>query len=50
VAAGGRVVGTASLLLWEVLAGAYARLGFDAVDDQTFKALVLGRVIEPPPT
>jgi hypothetical protein len=47
VAAGGRVVGTASLLLWEVLAEAYARLGFDAVDDDTFKALVLGRVIEP---
>jgi hypothetical protein len=47
VAAGGRVLGTASLLLWEVLADAYARLGFDAVDDEAFKALVLGRVIEP---
>jgi len=47
VAAGGRVVGTVSLLLWKVLEAAYARLGFDAVGDGTFKALVLGRVIEP---
>jgi hypothetical protein len=47
VAAGGRVLGTASLLLWEVLADAYTRLGFDAVDDEAFQALVLGRVIEP---
>ena len=42
-ASGGRVVGTASLLLWEVLEAAYARLGFDAVGDEAFKALVLGR-------
>jgi hypothetical protein len=34
VAAGGRVVGTASLLLWEVLEAAYALLGFDAVGDE----------------
>jgi hypothetical protein len=47
VAGGGRVVGTASLLLWQVLEAAYARLGFDAVGDGAFKALVLGRVIEP---
>jgi hypothetical protein len=45
-AAGGRVVGTASLLLWQVLETAYARLGFDAVGDEAFEALVLGRVIE----
>jgi hypothetical protein len=44
---GARVVGTASLLLWEALEAAYARLGFDAVGDQAFQALVLGRVIEP---
>ena len=53
VAAGGRVVvGTASLLLWGALAGAYARLGFDAVGDETLKALVLGRVVSRlfPPT
>jgi transposase len=41
------VAGTRSQLLWDVLAGAYARLGFDAVDDEAFQALVLGRVIEP---
>jgi len=40
------VVGTASLLLWQVLETAYARLGFDAVGDEAFEALVLGRVIE----
>ena len=39
--------GTASLLLWEVLEAAYSRLGFDAVGDEAFKSLVLGRVIEP---
>jgi hypothetical protein len=44
---GPRVAGTRSQLLWDVLAGAYARLGFDAVDDEAFQALVLGRVIEP---
>ncbi|HZE14946.1 MAG TPA: IS1634 family transposase [Mycobacterium sp.] len=47
VAGGGRVVGTASLVLWRVLADAYETLGFDAVADETFKALVLGRVAEP---
>jgi hypothetical protein len=41
------VAGTRSQLLWDVLKAAYARVGFDAVGDQTFKALVLGRVIEP---
>jgi len=44
---GPRVAGTRSQLLWDVLAGAYTRLGFDAVDDEAFQALVLGRVIEP---
>lgn len=47
VAGGGRVVGTASLLLWNVLNDTYDRLGFDAVTDEAFKALVLGRIIEP---
>jgi hypothetical protein len=45
--AGGRVVGTASLLLWNVLAEAYDRLGFDVIGDEAFKDLVLGRIIEP---
>jgi len=31
VAAGGRVVGTSAVLLWDVLTSAYARLGFDVL-------------------
>ena len=34
--------GTASLLLWNVLAEAYGRLGFDAIADEAFKDLVNG--------
>lgn len=34
-------------MLWDVLASAYRRLGFDAVDDRVFEYLVLARVIEP---
>ena len=44
---GARVAGTRSRLLWEALEAAYAQLGFDAVGDEAFTALVLGRVIEP---
>jgi hypothetical protein len=47
VAGGGRVVGTASLLLWNVLSEAYDRLGFGMVGDEAFKSLVVGRIIEP---
>src|SRR5699024_3745399 len=47
VAGGGQVVSTSSLLLWDVLADAYRRLGFDVLADETFKALVLARIIEP---
>jgi hypothetical protein len=47
VAAGGKVVGTASLTLWAVLTDVYARLGFGVLGDEAFKALVLGRVVEP---
>ena len=39
--------GTASLILWEVLAGIYDDLGPDRLGDGTFRALVLARVIEP---
>ena len=46
-AGGARVAGMRSQVLWTVLDDAYARLGFDAVGDETFKALVLGRIIEP---
>jgi hypothetical protein len=47
VAAGGRVVATASLLLWDVLCAAYARIGLDIVGDDAFRAMVLARIIEP---
>ncbi len=45
--AGGRVVGTAALTLWNVLLDAYARLGFDTLADSAFRAMVCARVIEP---
>ena len=41
------VTGSRSRVLWEVLEDAYARLGFDAVGNDTFKKLVLARVVEP---
>ena len=44
---GARVAGMRSQLLWNVLEAAYARLGFDAIGDEAFKALMLGRIIEP---
>lgn len=34
-------------LLWECLEGVYRELGFDALQDETFKQLALARVIEP---
>lgn len=45
--AGGRVVATAALTLWNVLVDAYSHLGFDILGDEAFRALVLARVIEP---
>jgi hypothetical protein len=45
--AGGRVVGTAALTLWNVLLDAYTRLGFDTLADTAFRAMVCARVIEP---
>jgi hypothetical protein len=47
VAGGSQVLSTSSLLLWEVLTGAYTRLGFDVLGDEAFRALVLARIIEP---
>ena len=47
VAAGGRVVGTSAVTLWQVLTRAYADLGFDVIGDEAFKALVLARIVEP---
>jgi hypothetical protein len=43
----GVITGKRSALLWQVLTSAYARLGFDVVDDEAFKQLVLARVVEP---
>src|SRR5699024_12585806 len=47
VTAGGRVVATSAQILWQVLADAYSSLGFDVLDDDAFRALVLARVTEP---
>ena len=46
-AGGARVVAMASQVLWDVLTGAYSRLGFDVVADDAFQAMVLARMIEP---
>jgi hypothetical protein len=43
----GKVVSTSSLLLWDVLARAYADLGFDALGDTAFRVMVLARIVEP---
>lgn len=42
-----RVVGTASGLLFEVLASVYDALGFDALGDEVFRDLVISRIVEP---
>jgi hypothetical protein len=41
------VEATGSLILWEALSGLYDALGFSAVADEAFRALVLGRIVEP---
>jgi Transposase DDE domain len=41
------VEATSSLILWDALAGLYDALGFSAIRDEAFRALVLGRIIEP---
>jgi hypothetical protein len=41
------VEATGSLILWEALGSVYDALGFSAVRDEAFRALVLGRIIEP---
>jgi len=46
-AGAGRVLGTDSRVLFSVLAGVYADLGFDALGDEVFRDLVLARVVEP---
>jgi len=40
-------VGTSAVLLWGVLTSTYARLGFDVLADEGFRAMVLARIVEP---
>ncbi|GAB3036464.1 IS1634 family transposase [Mycobacterium bourgelatii] len=42
-----RVLKSCNGLLYDALAGVYASLGFDAVDDEVFRDLVIARVVEP---
>ncbi|MBA2390999.1 MAG: IS1634 family transposase [Geodermatophilaceae bacterium] len=42
-----QVLKTSSGLLYEALAGAYTSLGFDIVADESFRDLVIARVVEP---
>jgi hypothetical protein len=42
-----RTLKTASGLLYDVLAGVYADLGFDALGDEVFRDLVIARLVEP---
>jgi hypothetical protein len=41
------VEATSSRILWGALSDLYAALGFAAVRDEAFRALVLGRIVEP---
>jgi transposase len=41
------VAGSRCEVLWEVLAEAYSRLGFDVLGDEAFAAMVLARLVEP---
>lgn len=47
VRSGPVVVGSRSRVLWEVLEQACADLGFTGVGNETFRKLVLARVVEP---
>lgn len=47
VVAAPRVLRTSSALLYEALAGVYTDLGFDVLDDEVFRDLVIARVVEP---
>jgi len=42
-----QVTRTSSLLLYEVLAEVYSDLGFAVVEDETFRDLVIARIVEP---
>ena len=41
------ITGKRSAVLWRVLIEAYTRLGFDTLEDDAFREVVLARVIEP---
>jgi hypothetical protein len=41
------VEATSARLLWDALGGVYEALGFTAVRDEAFRALVLARIVEP---
>ncbi len=41
------IVGKTHAVLWQALRAAYARLGFDCLDDDAFAQLVLARIVEP---
>ena len=41
------VEATTARLLWDALSGVYEALGFTAVRDEAFRALVLARIVEP---
>ncbi|WP_415102600.1 IS1634 family transposase [Nocardioides sp.] len=43
----GRVVATGSRLLYEALTAVYDELGFDVLGDETFRSLVVARIVEP---
>ena len=43
----GRVVGTDSRILFDGLAGVFTALGFDGLEDEVFRDLVIARVVEP---
>ena len=44
---GAPITSTRSQLLWDTLTSAYAALGFEALGDEAFRAMVLARIIEP---
>jgi hypothetical protein len=46
-AAAPRVISTSSRVLYDVLAGVFASLGFDALGDDVFRDLVIARIVEP---
>ena len=41
------MVATSSRLLFDTLAGVYDDLGFGVLDDETFRDLVIARIVEP---